>query len=104
MKEEIEFDFDEILDRFRSGEKLTGKGGVLAPLIKQLTEAALGAEVESHIANNVLTGTRNRRNGSNRKTIKSTSDGTFELETPRDRNGTFEPQIVKNMKLPSVMR
>ena len=95
MKEEIEFDFDEILDKFRSGERLTGKGGLLAPLIKQLTEAALEAEVESHIANDVLSGTRNRRNGSNRKRIKGTSDGTFELETPRDRNGTFEPQIVK---------
>ena len=46
MKEEIEFGFDEILDEFRSGKKLTGKGGLLAPLIKQLTEAALEAEVE----------------------------------------------------------
>ena len=95
MKEEIEFDFNEILDKFRGGEKLTGKGGLLAPLIKQLTEAALEAEVESHIADDVLSGRKNRRNGSNKKTIKGTSDGTFELETPRDRNGTFEPQIVK---------
>lgn len=38
MKEEIEFDFDEILDEFRSGKKLTGIGGLVAPLIKQLTE------------------------------------------------------------------
>ena len=59
MKEEIEFDFDDILDQFRSGKKLTGKGGLLAPLIKQLTEAALEAEVESHIANDVFSGTRN---------------------------------------------
>lgn len=95
MNEEMDFDFDEILNEFRSGKKLTGKGGLLAPLIKQLTEAALEAEVESHIANDVLGGTKNRRNGSNKKTIKGTSDGTFELETPRDRNGTFEPQIVK---------
>jgi len=95
MKEEVEFDFDEILKEFRSGKKLTGKGGLLAPLIKQLTEAALEAEVESHIANDVLGGKANRRNGFNKKTIKGTSDGTFELETPRDRNGTFEPQIVK---------
>ncbi len=95
MKEEYEFDFDEILDEFRSGKKLTGKGGLLAPLIKQLTEAALEAEIESHIADDVLSGRKNRRNGANRKTIKGTSDGTFELETPRDRNGTFEPQIVK---------
>ena len=50
MKEEIEFDFDEILEEFRNGKKLTGKGGLLAPLIKQLTEAALEAEIESHIA------------------------------------------------------
>ena len=95
MKEETDFNFDEILEEFKSGKKLTGKGGLLAPLIKQLTEAALEAEVESHIANDVLGGNRNRRNGVNKKTIKGTSDGTFELETPRDRNGTFEPQIVK---------
>ena len=95
MNEEVDFDFDEILEEFRNGKKLTGKGGLLAPLIKQLTEAALEAEVESHIANDVLSGNSNRRNGVNKKTIKGTSDGTFELETPRDRNGTFEPQIVK---------
>jgi putative transposase len=95
MNEEVDFDFDEILEEFRNGKKLTGKGGLLAPLIKQLTEAALEAEVESHIANDVLGGTKNRKNGVNKKTIKGTSDGTFELETPRDRNGTFEPQIVK---------
>jgi len=95
MNKEVEFDFDEILKEFRSGKRLTGKGGLLAPLIKQLTEAALEAEVESHIANDVLSGKANRRNGFNKKTIKGTSDGTFELETPRDRNSTFEPQIVK---------
>jgi len=95
MEEQFEFDFNEVLEQFRNGKRLTGKDGLLAPLIKQLTEAALEAEVESHIAQDVLNGTRNRRNGVNKKTIKGTSDGSFELETPRDRNGTFEPQIVK---------
>jgi len=95
MEETIEFDFNEILSQYRSGRRLTGKDGLLAPLIKQLTEVALEAEVESHIAQDVLSGNRNRRNGVNKKTIKGTSDGSFELETPRDRNGTFEPQIVK---------
>lgn len=95
MEEQFEFDFNEVLEQFRNGKRLTGKDGLLAPLIKQLTQAALEAEVESHIAQDVLNGTRNRRNGVNRKTIKGTSDGSFELETPRDRNGTFEPQIVK---------
>jgi len=65
------------------------KGGLLAPLIKQFTEAALEAEIESYIANDVMGGKRNRRNGFNKKTIKGTSAGTFELETPRDRNSTF---------------
>ena len=94
MEEQFDFDFDEVLKEFKNGKKLTGKGGLLAPLIKQLTEAALEAEVESHIANDVLNGNKNRKNGVNKKTIKGTSDGTFELETPCDRNGTFEPQIV----------
>ena len=95
MEERINFDFNEVLEQFRNGKNLTGKDGLLAPLIKQLTEAALEAEVESHIANDVLNGNRNRRNGVNKKTIKDLSNGSFELETPRDRNGTFEPQIVK---------
>jgi len=95
MGKDIEFDFNEVLEQFKSGKNLTGKDGLLAPLIKQLTEAALEAEVESHISNDVLNGTKNRKNGVNKKTIKGLSDGSFELETPRDRNGTFEPQIVK---------
>ncbi|WP_044418611.1 IS256 family transposase [Halarcobacter anaerophilus] len=95
MEERINFDFNEVLEQFKNGKNLTGKDGLLAPLIKQLTEAALEAEVESHIANDVLSGRRNRKNGVNKKTIKGLSDGSFELETPRDRNGTFEPQIVK---------
>ena len=43
MQEEkqIDFDFNEILKEFRSGKRLTGKDGLLAPLIKQLTEVAL---------------------------------------------------------------
>ena len=95
MREKIEFDFDEILKEYRNGKKLTGKDGLLAPLIKQLTEAALEAEIESHIANDVLRGKSNRRNGYNKKIIKGTNNGSFELNTPRDRNSTFEPQIVK---------
>lgn len=95
MEEQIDFDFNEILEQYRNGKRLTGKDGLLAPLVKQLTEAALEAEVESHIANDILSGNRNRRNGVNKKTIKSTNEGSFELSTPRDRNGSFEPQIVK---------
>jgi putative transposase len=88
------FNFDKAVKEILAGKKIGGKDGVLAPLIKELVEAALEAEIESHIANEVLEGKRNRRNGYNRKTVKSTS-GEFELATPRDREGRFEPQIVK---------
>lgn len=86
-----DFNFDEALTALRNGQDLTGKDGILTPLIKQLTEAALKAELEAHLAGDE---TPNRKNGSTRKTIKSTS-GNFELDTPRDRSGTFEPQLIK---------
>ncbi|EAA8358499.1 IS256 family transposase, partial [Salmonella enterica subsp. enterica serovar Poona] len=85
------FDFDKALKALQSGQALTGKDGILTPLIKQLTEAALAAELDSHLASDVEA---NRKNGSGKKTIKAPTD-SFELATPRDRNGTFEPQLVK---------
>ena len=39
MEQQIGFDFNEVLEQFKSGKNLTGKDGLLAPLIKQLTEA-----------------------------------------------------------------
>lgn len=86
-----EFDFDELLKEVESGKNLTGKDSVLGPLIKRLTEAALEGELESHLADDIVP---NRKNGRTGKTLK-TSVGNVELETPRDRAGTFEPQIVK---------
>ena len=85
------FDFNEAVKALQSGQKLTGDNGILTPLIKQLTEAALEGEIDSYLADEMQA---NRRNGKTKKTIKSTS-GSFELETPRDRAGSFEPQIVK---------
>ena len=95
--EEIEkqqFDFNDAVQQLLSGKNINGKDGILAPLVKQLVEAALEAELVSHITQDVFSGNKNRKNGKTSKTIKSTS-GTFELETPRDRAGSFEPQIVK---------
>jgi transposase-like protein len=43
-----EFNFDEALEMVKQGHPVDGKDGVLAPLIKQLVEAALEAEIESH--------------------------------------------------------
>lgn len=86
-----EFDFNKALDALRNGQDLTGKDGILTPLIKQLTEAALKAELESHLESDDAV---NRKNGTTKKTVKSSS-GSFELETPRDRAGSFEPQLIK---------
>ena len=85
------FDFEQALADLKAGKAITGKDSVLGPLVKQLTEAALEAEIDSHLAQEVAP---NRKNGKSRKTMKSTT-GEFELETPRDRAGTFEPQLVK---------
>ena len=85
------FDFEQALKALQSGQDLNGKDGILTPLIKQLTEAALKAELEQHLDTEEQP---NRKNGSTTKTVKSTI-GSFELDTPRDRAGSFEPQLVK---------
>ena len=85
------FDFDKALAALQNGQDLTGKDGILTPLVKQLTEAALKAELASHLEDDEAI---NRKNGFSKKTIKSPS-GSFELDTPRDRAGSFEPQLIK---------
>jgi len=91
---DTEFDFNDAVKDIMNGKNISGKDGVLAPLVKQLVEAALEAELESHITQDVFAGNKNRKNGTSSKTIK-TSDGGFSLDTPRDRAGSFEPQLVK---------
>lgn len=81
------------LEQFRSGKSLTGKGGAFAPLLKQFLEAALEGELESHLSDQESENS-NRKNGKTSKTVKTT-DGQFELQTSRDRNASFEPEIIK---------
>jgi transposase-like protein len=94
--EQEKFDFEafkrDAIEKLRNKQPLTGKDGVLQPLIKQILEAALEAEMDAHLDENERA-EGNRKNGKLRKTVKS-SKGQFELETPRDRLGTFDPQIV----------
>ena len=60
-EESQKFNFNSAVKELLAGKKISGKDGVLAPLVKQLVEAALEAEVESHIANEALSGNKNRR-------------------------------------------
>ncbi len=98
MKKQEPIDYESIkkqaLEQFRSGKSLTGKGGAFAPLFKQFLEAALEAELDEHLSEEAEDSNSNRKNGKVKKTVK-TSDGAIELVTSRDRNGSFEPEIIK---------
>lgn len=81
------------LEQLRSGKSLYGKDGAFAPLLKSFLEAALEAEMESHLdPDERLAG--NRRNGKISKQIK-TGSGTLSIDTPRDRTSSFEPELIK---------
>lgn len=82
------------LEQFRSGKSLYGKDGAFAPLLKAFLEAALQEELETHIKEESEMNIPNRKNGKVTKRIKSDA-GEIELVTSRDRNGTFEPEIIK---------
>lgn len=88
---ELTIDTAKLAEDIKAGRSLTGKNGVLRDLVKQVTELALQAELETHLSQDL---SKNRKNGYTSKTMR-TEHGEFELNTPRDRNGNFEPQIVK---------
>ena len=88
-KQELSSIEQDILSQIQSG---TGIKDAVAPLIKRVMEAALQGEFEDHLDNE--SSTKNYRNGKNSKNVKS-SYGEFELETPRDRDSSFQPEIIK---------
>jgi len=91
------FDYEALkkktLEQFRSGKDLFSKGGAFAPLLKEFLEAALQAELDDHLEGEEPQ-VNNRKNGYTTKQLK-TASGTIELDTPRDRNSDFSPDIVK---------
>jgi len=98
MKEDKEeFDFKAFAkqagDALRSGKPLAGKDGVFTPLLKMIIESALEGELDDHLGETRKSG-KNRRNGHGAKKLQS-SLGGFEVLAPRDRNSSFEPQIVE---------
>ena len=81
------------LEQFKSGESLFGPDGAFAPMLKGFIEAALQAEMEAHLDAEQRQG-GNKRNGKGRKTVKS-SAGSFQIDTPQDRQSSFEPELIK---------
>lgn len=89
---------DNLLKNYKKPEDLIGENGLLKQLTKQLLERAMAAEMTEHVGYDKHDASGNNsgnsRNGKSAKTIKGTF-GELALETPRDRNGTFEPQIIE---------
>jgi putative transposase len=81
------------------GLSLTGPDGLLKQLTKTVLEAALNEEITEHLGyekhDPAGAGTGNIRNGTRAKTVLTDTTGHVEIEVPRDRAATFEPQIVK---------
>ena len=79
------------------GLSLTGPDGLLKQFQKSVIEAALAEEMTEHLghAKHGDPVGDNIRNGARTKTVLTESTGHVEIEVPRDRAGTFEPQIVK---------
>jgi putative transposase len=80
------------------GLQLTGEGGLLSQLTKRVVESALEGELDDHLGYGKHDPTGrdggNSRNGRRAKTVL-TEAGPVSLEVPRDRDGSFEPQLIK---------
>ena len=89
---------DELLAGARTEEEIAGPGGLLSQLTKRLVERAMEVELTDHLGfephQEPPGGAGNTRNGSMSKTL-ITEQGAVRIDTPRDRAGTFEPQIVR---------
>src|ERR1700674_4621569 len=89
---------DELLAGAQTEQEIVGPGGLLAELTKRLVERAMEVELTDHLGfephEEPPGGSGNTRNGSTPKTLV-TEHGPVQIDTPRDRNGSFEPQIVR---------
>lgn len=97
------FDFErfkeEAMEGLYQGKKMGGTDGVFAPMLKHLLESMLEGELDTHLQESKISNDGNRRNGKAKKNVRSLQSGEFELESTRDRNGTFEPKIVPKRQL-----
>ncbi len=88
---------DSLLANYKKPEDLIGENGLLKQLTKALVERALQAEMAEHLGHDkhepVTNSTGNARNGKSRKTLKG-EFGELPIEIPRDREGSFEPQLI----------
>jgi putative transposase len=89
---------DELLAGASTEEEIAGPGGLLAQLTKRLVERAMEVELTDHVGyephQEPPGGARNQRNGTSPKTL-ITEHGKVPIDAARDRDGSFEPKIVR---------
>ena len=88
-----ELDYKLAAEQLRTGKPLFGKDGALAPMLERILNAALEGEMDAHLSKESRE-SGNRRNGKMSKTVQ-TQYGEVTVETPRDRDGSFDPQTVR---------
>lgn len=97
--EELEVARELVRSARARGTALTGPGGLLKALTKTVIETALDEEMADHLGYDkhdpAGENSGNSRNGVRTKTVLTDNCGPVEIEVPRDRNGTFDPTIVK---------
>ena len=88
-----EIDYKLAAEQLRTGKPLFGKDGALAPMLECILNAALEGEMDAHLSEESRD-SGNRRNGKMSKTVQ-TQYGEVTVDTPRDRDGSFDPQTVR---------
>src|SRR5579863_3739388 len=78
----------------RDPKAVFSKDGLFDELKKALAERVLNAELDDHLDNEAAEGSRNRRNGSSKKTVL-TETAKIDVRIPRDRDGTFDPKLIQ---------
>ena len=101
-KKEMPFDYElakqKLREQFRTGKSLFSKEGAFARLLQEMLNSMLEGEMEAHLDQEERS-VGNRRNGKGSKLLK-TSAGTIEVDTPRDRLSSFDPEIVRKRETP----
>ena len=96
-----DFDYKTEVKKCKTIDDVMGKNGLIQRLVKDVLENILEGEMEEHLGRNKYERTenvenqhKNYRNGYSKKNLRS-SFGDVDLDVPRDRNGEFEPKIIK---------
>lgn len=84
----------EIIKRLYQGDPVVGEDGIFTDMLQALVNTALDGEIDAHLQGNHDSNHSNRRNGYTKKNVKSRV-GNLDVQTPRDREGSHDPQLIK---------